>query len=338
MTRPTRADTSPPEDNALPALIPAYEKARAALAKTKTLDEVKSIPKEFDRLRAAGRISDDFDFELILAEIKLREFRRIGEISRGLEKSKGGRGKTVSDDGNSFKLTTLAKAGISNTRAYRAENVAAIEQHHFDKYLKECRRARKPVTVNDLLETVATRVRGADRNGRSLETAERQASRPAQQREALHPLAKILQQVERKLRPEKEEQLIELALVAACYLDSSDREILVRLLSDNTVAETIRARKGEDRHLFISRLREGLCSNPGDEELAERGFMLLMPPAWPNAAFMPPARESGQRRVRATRTDAERADNLAFYRSLSGPGSLAPRRPRAEARREVNGG
>jgi hypothetical protein len=34
----------PPEDNMLRDLIPAYEEAREALAKAKTLDEVRSIP------------------------------------------------------------------------------------------------------------------------------------------------------------------------------------------------------------------------------------------------------------------------------------------------------
>jgi hypothetical protein len=151
MTRPTIcADTSSPEDHTLRDLIPAYEKARAALAKAKSLDEVKSIPKEFDRLRAADRIVEDFEFELMLAEIKLREVRRIGEISRGLEKSKGGRKRTSSDDGkSSFKQATLEKASISKSRAYRAEKVAAIEQHHFDKYLKEAagRGSRSPSTI-----------------------------------------------------------------------------------------------------------------------------------------------------------------------------------------------
>jgi hypothetical protein len=34
----------PPEDNTLRDLIPAYEEAREALAKARTLDEVRSIP------------------------------------------------------------------------------------------------------------------------------------------------------------------------------------------------------------------------------------------------------------------------------------------------------
>jgi hypothetical protein len=301
---PKRRFVPPPqEDKALRDLIPAYEQARDALAKAKTLDEVKSIPKKFDRLRAAGRISDDFEFDLKLAEIKLGEVRRIGEISRGLEKSKGGRGKTGSDDGNSFKLTTLAEAGISKSRAYRAENVAAIEQHHFDEYLKECRLERKPVTVNDLLETVSTRVRVADLDDRDLdaETAERQARRQAQQREhgvstiARRPLDKILRLVERKLRDDKDEQLIELALVAASYFNFRRyREILARLLSDDAVTDAIRARKGEERSLLIYRLLEDLGSELRGEELAEDGFM-------------PPARESVQRRVIRAKREGRRA-------------------------------
>ncbi len=175
-----------PEDQALRDLIPSYEKARDAVAAAKTLDEVRSIPKQFDQLRAAGRITANFDFELMLAEIKLSAFRRIGEISFGLEKSKGGRGKkTVSDDENSFKLATLAKAGIAKSTAYRAERVAKIEQRHFDQYLKECRQQRKPITVNDLLETVLTRLQVADLDDRDQDarTKQMRARHQAYQRE-----------------------------------------------------------------------------------------------------------------------------------------------------------
>jgi hypothetical protein len=291
-----------PDEHPLRNLIPAYERARDALAEAKTLDEVKSIPEEFDRLRAVGRIVDDFEFELMLAEIKLREVRRLGEISLGLDKAKGGRGKTVSDDGNGFKLDTLRRAGIARSTAYRAEVVATIELRHFEDYLKECRSERKPVTVNALLEKVSTRCQVAELDDGSLDTRTREerANRHARHRQhevasARKPLDKILRLIERKLT--NDEQRIEVALVAASRLGlPRDREMLIRLLSEDKVAEGISRRKGEERSLHICRLIEDSLSHVRDEELANEGFM-------------PQVRESVQRRMvkaeREARAEAE---------------------------------
>jgi len=278
--RPPRHD---PEEDTLRELIPAYENAKDALREALTLDEVQSITSEFDQLRAAGRIDSDVDFELTLAELKLREFRRVGEISSGLEKSKGGRGKTVSDDGNSsanFKLARLQQAGISPSRAYRAERVAGISESEFEKILEACRNERKAVTVNDVLNRVEMQRRVADLDGVDLDEGSRHQRAESHARRREHEIHRDRKDVEHVLRrldrqlSDKHWQRIEVALIAASGLPlTSDLETLLQLLRDEDVISTIRSKRGEARALFIHRLLEDMTHETQHEEYADEGFM-----------------------------------------------------------------
>jgi hypothetical protein len=87
------------------------------------------------RLAAYVRIRDDSDSERRFAEIRLRAIRKIGELSRELDKAQAGRPpkEILPSDGNNLtKAETLAQAGISTSTAYRYEELAGPreEQTH----------------------------------------------------------------------------------------------------------------------------------------------------------------------------------------------------------------
>jgi len=82
------------------------------------------------------------------AEIKLRAWRRLGEISRGLAKAhKAGKGSGVLQlpTVGSSKAEVLAQAGITTQDASRAETVAAIEEDVFEQYAAKKKAQGQPV-------------------------------------------------------------------------------------------------------------------------------------------------------------------------------------------------
>jgi len=143
---------------ALPDLIPLYEKKfRRALAECVRVDEAKDIHDKAEALRAYARQRHDTEAETMLASIKLRAIRRIGEISAQLEKAPHGPGrgnKRRPAGGTSFKRDTLERAGISRSSAHRAERLARIKQKEFDAYITECRRRHQPVRLEEMLHAV----------------------------------------------------------------------------------------------------------------------------------------------------------------------------------------
>lgn len=142
----------------LPALIPKYEETLRALAECRRVDEAKDIRDKAEALQAYARMVHDHEAETLLAGIKLRAIRRIGEISRSLDKSPGGRGRTLANAGkSSLKSATLAAAGISLSAANRAEHIAAIPIQEFDGYLEMKSAELKAVTAQEMLTSVVKR-------------------------------------------------------------------------------------------------------------------------------------------------------------------------------------
>ena len=64
-----------------------YDAARKALSEAKDLDDVKDISDKVEALKIYARQKNDVEMECWLSEIKLRADKRIGEISRELEKT-----------------------------------------------------------------------------------------------------------------------------------------------------------------------------------------------------------------------------------------------------------
>jgi hypothetical protein len=142
---------------ALPHLIRLYENARQALAECVRVDEVKDILDKAEALRACARILHDHELEIMVSELKLNAYRRMGEMSADLETAPHGPGrgnKRRPVGGTSFKRDTLKRAGISPSAAHRAERVARIPQEEFDAYITECRKRHQPVRLEEMLRSV----------------------------------------------------------------------------------------------------------------------------------------------------------------------------------------
>jgi hypothetical protein len=137
----------------LPREIELLSKAASLLAECKSLDEVKKLRDQPEALRLyAGQQKDGLDAQNTAAAIKLRAERRIGEISRDLEKEKprpGGRNKPSETLSGGSKGEALRSAGISERVANNCEAIAAIPEEDFEEEL------RKAVTSDRELTTVS---------------------------------------------------------------------------------------------------------------------------------------------------------------------------------------
>lgn len=110
-----------------------YDQARHALAQCECIDEAKDWSDKAAALAAYARQADDPELESLARRIRARAFRRMGEISRELEKHERVRTDLRPSTGTQTKSAVLAKAGISTSQAHRAEKVAAIPVEDFER-------------------------------------------------------------------------------------------------------------------------------------------------------------------------------------------------------------
>lgn len=116
-----------------------------------------------EALESYARQKNDVEMERWVAEIKLRAVRRIGELSRGLEASKGGANpKATLPAGGKSKYQILKSAGISTSQAHRAEQVAAIPAKTFERYIEKKAENREPVKYTEVLAVAQKEIRRAD--------------------------------------------------------------------------------------------------------------------------------------------------------------------------------
>src|SRR6516162_4382791 len=84
-----------------------------------------------------------------------------GQISRSLKRGHGsGRGKkkTCPGTGTSlFKIATLKSAGISRSRAHRAEQLSCIELKEFEEYTAIHTARGRPVSIDEMINTLVRR-------------------------------------------------------------------------------------------------------------------------------------------------------------------------------------
>ena len=132
-----------------------YEAARTALAEAHRIDEVKDIRDKAAALEAYARQKNDIEMERWVAEIKLRAFARIGEISKELETAhKVGQGSEVQlPTAGKLKSEVLKSAGISTSTAHRAEKLAENKEA-VDAYIARKAEQRAPVKYAEALAAV----------------------------------------------------------------------------------------------------------------------------------------------------------------------------------------
>lgn len=131
-----------------------YESACRELALAASVDEAKDWADKAAALRAYARQAHNTDMEVQVAEIRLRALRRLGELSKELEKadqSERGQDGRFPTAGKTAKADTLREAGISTSAAHRCEQLADVPQEEFEGYLAEQRDAKEPASASGIV-------------------------------------------------------------------------------------------------------------------------------------------------------------------------------------------
>lgn len=136
----------------------AYDAARTALQRARDVDEVKDIADRAEALRHYARQARDVELEVWTAEIRLRAMRRLGELSRELEKAprvqnlSRRRGAATSEG----KRAALEAAGVSKDVAHRCERLAAMPEEEVERRVAGARARKKAITVAEFLVDAVT--------------------------------------------------------------------------------------------------------------------------------------------------------------------------------------
>jgi hypothetical protein len=326
---PARAEQMEP-DRPLNRLIPAYEKAKAALAEAITLEEVKEIDDQVDALRACARILKP-ELETELVKFKIKVARHMGEISAALPTVAGGPGRgrrreSIPDERKPFrpKGEVLKAAGIGKTENYLNERLAKVSQETVDKYFAEkddqavsvsFTDARKALLALDNFDAMAGRKlrevldHTAAERGRVHKLKRRQQASVAS-RKALERIFKLAPKL-------TTEQIFELIVMLVMDLtDPRYEEIIGRLFADGLVrkiAHQLSERAGEERSTFIWRMMEDQLAQVDEEDRvdAEDDYWGKAPPARENVGRIVPAARNIRNNGGAREDENEEEDDDA---------------------------
>lgn len=117
------------------ALVPIFERARAALAEARTVDEVKLIRDQAQAIQAyLHQQRASLEMQNDAAEIKVRAERRLGEMLTGMEKHPGA--ATPSHDVRTLP-PHLADLGIGYMQSSRWQLIARVPETTFDELIRE---------------------------------------------------------------------------------------------------------------------------------------------------------------------------------------------------------
>jgi len=134
------------------ATLKKIEQSKLAIREVKSLDEIKQVLDQGEALKAYARSAQmSAEIQADIAELNMRAARRLGEISRNLEKAKGGHPyqnkSTLPSSGRvETKTQTLLSAGIDIRRANEAEKIAKIPEKDFETRITEAKAAAEKIT------------------------------------------------------------------------------------------------------------------------------------------------------------------------------------------------
>lgn len=140
-----------------------YDAAKKALAAASSVDEAKDIADKAQALQAYARQAKDTDLEKQAAKIRLRAKRRIGELSKALDKAASGRAAVSLPDNGKSKTEALKAAGLSKSEAHRCEQVASVPEEEFDAYLVKCDQSGRVASSDELTKRVTKTVARAEK-------------------------------------------------------------------------------------------------------------------------------------------------------------------------------
>jgi len=128
-------------------------KAKADLAKTSTMDEVKGYRERAEALRVFYQHSKKgIEFQNFYAEVRIRAERRGGEILRDMRannelEGQGGDRKSKCPKG----ILNLAKIGITPKESSRFKKIAEIPEKEFEEKINEVKDQRQELTSSKFI-------------------------------------------------------------------------------------------------------------------------------------------------------------------------------------------
>jgi hypothetical protein len=139
-----------------------YDAMCRAIDAAYAVDEVKAIHDKAAMLQAAARVAHNVEAETRAYEIRMRAFRKEGELSKKLGKTQGQRSDlgTSPNGGGKSKTEALKAAGISSQESSRAERLSEVPQDQFEAALatKSVRELidKPPPVSGDALDLIGT--------------------------------------------------------------------------------------------------------------------------------------------------------------------------------------
>lgn len=141
----------PAHVNAANANLPrSYEAAKTALANCVSIDECKDWADKAQALASYAKQANDEELTRQTVRIRDRAIRRMGELLKQIEPSKGGRPPEtrVADHPSYSRQSVATSAGISPHQAKQAVRVANVPAAEFERQVE----SPKPPTVTALAE------------------------------------------------------------------------------------------------------------------------------------------------------------------------------------------
>lgn len=124
--------------------LATISRAKTALAKAKTLDDVLEIRDKAEAIRVYVKASaESLEAQNAAAEIKIRAERKAGELLAKMEKAAGGGDVTK---------PRLADLGINKMQSSRWQKEAKVSDDDFEQHVAECNESGKELTQASVLK------------------------------------------------------------------------------------------------------------------------------------------------------------------------------------------
>lgn len=134
-----------------------FDRARQALAKAHSIDEVKQIRDQAEAIRAyIKKQKGSLIMQNQAAEIKIRAERRAGEMLRETELSKGAMGLGINQYSKEVQLhnvtaPTLEDLGISRIQSHRWQAMAEVPEEKVNDFINETAEKAEEITSRAIL-------------------------------------------------------------------------------------------------------------------------------------------------------------------------------------------
>ena len=129
--------------------------AERALAQARDLNEIKRIIDVSEAVRVWAKAAKNSEYCAHYAEeLKLKSQRKAGEVLARLKKSKGGRNSAQAVRSSSEYRKGVEEVGIDRGSAQRWQQVAAVPEAKFHRYLDERRELTAEISTSGLLRQV----------------------------------------------------------------------------------------------------------------------------------------------------------------------------------------